>query len=287
MPFWPEANWVDNTRGVVPEIDLAGAQSALIAAAIRTADLIRGADGQRVVPQLEWSVAETAAHLVAELCHSQAFVTGDENGYRYAALAGDAATPAERSVVANAQILDEFAERDVTRLAALLPRAAEEFVAVGGRRRADELVVIETGQSMTVPVMTAILLGEQLVHGLDIARALGRQWPIDRRDALIVLAGGVAMLPEVINRAKAAHLHATFEVRLRGGPRYRVRIDDGVVTLGSTETVDFWISADPVASLLLAYGRASQWAEMLRGHVIAGGRKPWLLLKGRNLLAAP
>jgi hypothetical protein len=53
----------------------------------------------------------------------------------------------------------------------------------------EEEILTETGVFMTVPVMTTALVSEQLVHGLDIARALRHPWPIERDDALLVIAG--------------------------------------------------------------------------------------------------
>ena len=47
------------------------------------------------------------------------------------------------------------------------------------------------------------------------------------------------------------------------------------------------ITADPVAFLLLGYGRISQWSPILRGKLRAGGRKPWLAMKFATLLASP
>lgn len=38
---------------------------------------------------------------------------------------------------------------------------------------------------------------------------------------------------------------------------------------------DFFLSADPVAYLLVALGRRSRWWAGVRGKIVAGGRKPW------------
>jgi hypothetical protein len=41
---------------------------------------------------------------------------------------------------------------------------------------------------------------------------------------------------------------------------------------------DVVLSADPVACLLVFYSRRSQWPEILRGRMLAWGRRPWLAL---------
>jgi hypothetical protein len=51
--------------------------------------------------------------------------------------------------------------------------------------------------------------------------------------------------------------------------------------------VDCRISADPVAFLLVGYGRVSQWPQIARGKMVAWGRKPWLGVKFRSLLRKP
>ena len=273
-------------RPVPGELDLRATQAALIAATHRTARLLCEApDGQTAVPNLAWTVGETAAHLVTILQHSRGFVSGDEDATQYSTVDPNATTPAERSVAANARMLEEFTERNPERLAAFLETAAEEFVAVAEQRRENEPVLIEAGVSMTVSVMTAVLLGEQLVHGLDIARALKRTWAIDRRDAILVTSASMKLVPEVIDRDGTTGLHATFELRLRGGPRYQVRIDDGTATVAEASgSADCWMSVDPVAALLLAYGRVGQWGQLLQGRLIVGGRKPWLIAKLGALL---
>jgi hypothetical protein len=56
-----------------------------------------------------------------------------------------------------------------------------------------------------------------------------------------------------------------------------VIITDGVLdVVGDVDRVDCHVSADPVALLLIAYGRRSQWVPILTGKLIAWGRQPWL-----------
>ena len=53
------------------------------------------------------------------------------------------------------------------------------------------------------------------------------------------------------------------------------------------ESVDCHVSADPVALLLVAYGRRSQWVPILTGRLVAWGRKPWLGVRLVRYLVAP
>ena len=56
---------------------------------------------------------------------------------------------------------------------------------------------------------------------------------------------------------------------------------------GTASSVDCHVSADPVALLLVAYGRRSQWVPILTGRLVAGGRKPWLGVRLVRYLVAP
>jgi hypothetical protein len=268
------------------DIDLAATQVALREAAARTADLLRKVErADQPVPGLDWTVAETAAHIVGDIEHYTGFVTGERDPAEYLALSAAATTPAEKSVIGNARLLEEFDERDTVLLADLVVQRMDGFIAAADRRSPDERIRTEAGLEMTVPMMSTALLGEQLIHGYDVARAVSAPWPISRADALLVVAGIMALAPEFVDPVAASGLHIAYELRFRGGPRYRLAIDDGSATIGPAgEKVDCWISADPVTFLLVGYGRIGQWGPTLRGKIFAGGRKPWLGLRFSKLL---
>jgi hypothetical protein len=175
------------------QIDLRTTQEALRRAATKIAALLSGVvDPNRPVPGLSWNVAETAAHVVGDVEYYTGFVTGTRDAYSYLDH-GDAATPWERGKISNALMLEEIAERDVLSLAAMMVPRVDAFIAAADQRSADEPILAMNGLSMTVPVMTTVLLGELLVHGFDLAGALRVPWRIDRDDALLVLAGIMAM----------------------------------------------------------------------------------------------
>lgn len=90
--------------------------------------------------------------------------------------------------------------------------------------------------------MATALLGEQLIHGLDIARAANSPWSISCADALQVIAGVMAMAPDYVDRRQAAGLHVSYELRFRGGPRYRLMVQDGTAAITAPgQKVDCWI----------------------------------------------
>jgi hypothetical protein len=147
------------------------------------------------------------------------------------------------------------------------------------------------GPSLTVAEMTCVLLVEALVHGYDLAGTLGRPWTIDRAEANLVVAGMLAILPQFVNPAAARGASVAYELRMRDGPKAVVRIRDGALTVDSSAAsgaaVDCHISADPAAFLLVGYGRTSQWGPIVRGRLLAWGRRPWQALRFGSFIRSP
>jgi uncharacterized protein (TIGR03083 family) len=145
------------------------------------------------------------------------------------------------------------------------------------------------GMTIELAAQSAILLGEFVIHGHDLAGSIGRRWPIDPAHARLILAAATALLPRYVDRASAAGLTATYQVGLRGGPSFQVRFDRGAATVGPPQpgAADCRLTADPVTFLLVAYGRRSQWPGILRGQLRAWGPKPWLGPRFQRLLVRP
>lgn len=81
---------------------------------------------------------------------------------------------------------------------------------------------------------------------------------------------------------------ATYLIAVRGGPRWAVRFRDGTASIEQPQgRIDCRLSVDPVAFLLVAYGRVSQWGPITRGQLLAWGRRPWLGFKFYEFAAHP
>jgi hypothetical protein len=146
------------------------------------------------------------------------------------------------------------------------------------------------GRTRTPDCLIALALGELTVHGHDIATGTGRPWPISAEDAKLIV-GTVCpqMLPLVVRPNAARRAPVTYEVRLRGnGPRYVFRVVNGAAEVRAAGgPVDCVISADPVTYLLVVYGRMSVTQALLRGGILALGRRPWLGLRFKGLFFNP
>jgi uncharacterized protein (TIGR03083 family) len=269
-------------------IDLPATQLAISEASGRVAGILERvrSPGARV-PGLDWTLAETAAHLVSTLDLTAGILLGEGKALEHLRGLPDSGTAAARRARSNARLLQSFAERDPQRLAELVVETADRLVVASGKRRSDEPVENQTGVAMTAPVTATLCLGELLVHGLDIARAAGERWGIPPAEALLVVAGVVDLVPEHLSPWRSRRLHAAYELRLRGGPRYHVAIDEGSASVPPPgRKTDCWISADPVAFLLVGYGRLGQWGQVLRGKIVPGGRHPLLGPKFASLLTS-
>ncbi|HEY2238656.1 MAG TPA: maleylpyruvate isomerase family mycothiol-dependent enzyme [Streptosporangiaceae bacterium] len=261
--------------------------AALTAAAARNAQQLREVtDPAAPAPGLDWTVAEVAAHLVADLREYTDVIAG--HGPEPALPPGRAATAtaAELTAADNRRQLAGHAERDPGRLAAELSEAVPAFIAAAAP--AGTPVSTPFGMAVRPATIAAIVLGEQLIHGLDIARATGQPWPITAGDARLVIPGLMDVLPGYINRDRARGLHARYELRFGADLRYQLAIDDGAGAVGpASGRPDCVITADPVAFLLVGYGRISQRGPILRGKLRSGGRKPWLGFRFGGLTVNP
>jgi uncharacterized protein (TIGR03083 family) len=259
---------------------LTTAGEALLATAERMATLLRAVpDPTLIARPTTWTIAETAVHVLSEL---EDHVTYAESASRPELPDGPAW---QRGRAANAEQLERTPERDLPVLAAQLRPAAERAVAA----LSDVQQVWSTNALLWSGEQTLqILLGEQLVHGRDIARAAGLEWRIDPAEALLVAQGAISILPDYLKPAGNPQRRMSFEIRLRGGAAYRLEISGDNATVGAGGgRVDCVISADPVAFLEVGYGRANPLVAALTGKLVAKGRKPWLGVAFGKLFAAP
>lgn len=268
----------------------ARARAALADAVARSAELWRSiADPGAPVPGLTWTAAQTAVHVVADMGEYTEALTRHVNGDPVALDIPDG-SPARARTAVNDRHLTDVSERDMRRLADMLEETAARYLAVAAAVDPSERAAVLTADGLVLEpaVMTCLLLGEQLVHGLDIARAGHRPWSIGRDDALMVIPAVLSLAPQYLRPSRTKNVNISFEIRMRGGCRYRMAIADGAgVVTAAGERADCVITADPVAFLLVGGGRVRQLPVLLRGKLRAGGRKPWLAGKFGTLLAAP
>lgn len=278
--------------GPVDEVRRADADTriALAEAVGRNAELWRSVDRPDApVPGLAWTAGQTAAHVVGDMREYTQALSSHLGGDR-ADMDFPAGSPARLRAAANERHLTDVGERDLRTLGDMLQETAVSYLAAAAAVDPAEHHSVVTADSLVLEpaLMTCLLLGEQLIHGLDIARAAHRPWDIGREDALLVIPAVLALAPNYLRPNRTRGLSISFELRMRGAGRYRMAIEDGAgVVTAAGDRADCIITADPVTFLLIGYGRVPQLPQIIRGRLRAGGRRPWLAAKFGSLLASP
>lgn len=241
--------------------------------------LCRYGGEDRPIPHMTWSVGQCAAHmLISNWMYAHQF-EGPGAHLRI-----------EDTSAMNDWSVAPFADLRPSDLAHEMRESTTHLLDVASSYPEDATFTWWSGSSARVETGLGLLVGERLIHGWDIARALGVPWRIDARDAAVAMAASIAVMPLIVDTEAAAGMDGTLEIRLRGAERYSLRFDDGALTTAE-ETEPFRancrISADPVAMLLVGYGRVSQWGQAMRGRMSVWGRKPWLAMSLARVLRNP
>jgi uncharacterized protein (TIGR03083 family) len=275
---------------VVP-LDRAAARAAISEMARRFTSLLRETDDiGRQAAGTDWTVAETAAHVFGVLTGFSAAISGEPQllaPQQY--LDADFPSRLSASNAATNALIDHT---DAERLANMITAGAQHFlglVACADPHAACETPWYGSDTCRTPDCLTALALGELVVHGHDIALGIGAPWPVSAAYAKLIVGTVCPEMSPLMVRPEARGVPATYEVRLRGsGPRYVIRVADGsaqVRTAGGP--VDCVISADPVVYLMVVYGRMSVRRALRSGGMLAWGRRPWLGLRFKDLFFDP
>jgi hypothetical protein len=247
------------------------ARSALTAEAARTADLLRSRT-ELAVPLgggSRWTAREAAVHLAVSADLYAEISTGVPSPIAYLGV--------EDAAVYNDHVIADVAETDPDKLARLMLDSVARFLQVTEGRPGDQMTPWHAGHDLDIAALTAILVGEQLLHGLDIATALELPWPIDPAHALLALDAYALILGVLLNPVTTRGHCAAYGIEVRGGPRLTVRFTDGVYSIEPAGgPVDCVIAADPVAFALTVAGRMSRWEAIALGLITPGGTHPEL-----------
>lgn len=259
----------DIRSNVIP-LEWDAVRSACQRTSDRFVELVRSApDPQAPVPGLDWTAAEVAAHVVSLTARYVPFLKGQGNAF-YGSMPD-----------MNARELDAFSALSLDELAEQIERGTSSLLSLCPSGDAPaRFFDLESDCSSAI----ALYVEELLVHGLDLARAVGRPWSITHDDAVIAIGGLVVPLPKCVDPQTTRGVRAIYELRIRGGPTWSMAINDGAITFspGPARNADCRISADPVAFLLTGCDRESQWTALLKGKMLAFGRKPWLALRFKS-----
>lgn len=231
----------------------------------------------------EWTVGDVAAHLSHGFTEVYLAIARGE---------GSAVTSIAGIAGMNEAHLNADGERD--------PRVLADRIDDGHAQFQDCMSRLPPGAQLTwhakivlpATTMVAIVLGEVLIHGYDVAKASGQTWSVDAESARMAMMGVVPLLPHYVDKAATENVQARVLLRLRGPSRERNQfvlvVDRGTLAIEDlSDGVDCRISAAPAAFMLVSYGRISPLLPSLTGKIVAYGRRPWLGLRLTTWLTNP
>jgi uncharacterized protein (TIGR03083 family) len=208
---------------------------------IALADSVAPAEATRPVPGLDWTVGDTIAHVLTVI----------RRGYADPRRSATAAETADLNQIC----LDEVEERDPVALTSRLRADVHTALdLVYPKIPDDREFPFHGGVNTTMTPALHVVLGEFVIHGYDVSRALGRPWPISTHEAMLLVPGeliGAWLRPGVPDES--------YQLRLGDEPPIWFAIRNGrLVVSPADESRDHdaaVITAEPVDMVLSFYGR--------------------------------
>jgi uncharacterized protein (TIGR03083 family) len=206
-------------------------------------------DVYALTPGGEWTVRDTAVHLICGTRMYPKLLKDQPTRLR---------TEFDLSTL-NAAFFLAMDEDRPRALADLTERAVTSFIdAIDGRKPDDPCQY--GGFAVTVGVMAGGLCSEYLLHGFDMARAVGRQWSCPESAADSALAGIGSVYLSLLDPEKAGDLRASFAIEGQFG-RFSCQVHNGTIEpFDSNADTDCTITGPSAQVLLWLSGRAG-WAD--------------------------
>ena len=235
--------------------------------------LLRSGIDPDVVALGEWTTRDVAAHLAGLMGVYAGFVRGEVDDGD-----SDVESAASRIARANALGVAGRATMSFDDIVDEIESAVRSFVDELARHDPAEDISLWQARPGQPHVVAGFALMEFLVHGDDIARAAKRPWPIPTEAARAAWLHSAWGFPWFLDAAKAEGVDASWVVRLRGGGARWFRIHDGTAEVDDWhgQPADCTISARPSTLLLINCGRRRRWREIVKGNLLAWGRRPWI-----------
>lgn len=275
----------DRVDATITDRQWTSTRTALQEAGERFADLLASVPEPRARATRDWSIAEMAAHVVGVASSCTVLISPDlpsSAGYDFRDLVP---TTNLKSVTdLNASTLRDFAERDPAVLAKQVRDAVAAVLERSQGKDPNTAVDWLAGSRAPIAGLVAHLLNELLIHGNDIARAVGRSWTIPSWQAAlfvdVFLVGVLRAGPgRVLDPADVpTGRPITVEFRSRYTARVTLVLGDGRLAVDeSGGTPDVRVSFEPATLALVMFRRRTRVRAMLSGKVLVWGRRPWLL----------
>jgi uncharacterized protein (TIGR03083 family) len=268
---------------VTPE-KWAAARAAVQEAGERFVDLILSVPDPSVPATKEWSVADTAAHAIAIVWNYTAAVAGGTKPFPIPDIRPYIPTTTFDTLhIQNAVQLGSYTERDPARLAERLRDSIAEILSGTADADPERLVPWLGGSRVPLAGVLAHVVNELLIHGRDIARAVGVPWRVPDDQAalffdlfMVELArNGFGHLLDSDRPVPTGRI--AIEFRSAYTTPVTMVLDDGEPSVEEPSgDCDVHVWFRPAALDLVLFRRIGYVRAALTGMVV-WGRRPWLL----------
>ena len=255
------------------DTDRAELRQRIAAARVRFDRLLRSADPKARIPGGDWTVAQLGAHMV-NITHRYRQVIRGEDFSR-------AMSVSDMDVINQAEM--EALVAPIPELADQIQAVADEMDVWFDAHSDDPEVVAFHGGAMISGLTTQTnWLGELVMHGSDVARAIKVPFTMDERDMLLVARGMMEYGHGFLRPDVSPATNVSVALKIPGGVPYLIHIHDGIAEFRARRADDrpdsvMRVRASTLTELL--YKRIGQVTAARQGLFIVGGRRPWVALK--------
>lgn len=249
----------------------------------RFADLVAGSDPNALATP-DWTVADTAAHVVAIASIYTTLLAPDGAEVADPALAERIPTVTVDTVAdLNDLALRQFTERDPATLAAMLRTMVASILDMTAATDPERAVPWLGSSRVPIAGVLAHLVNELLIHGWDIARGVGTPWSIPPREAALFFELFIVGMMRndvggVLDGEPPSDRRVAVAFRSRHTTPVTIVLHRGRVSVGEPGApVDVRLTFDPAVLNLVLFGRVSHARAALTGKLRVSGRRPWLL----------
>jgi uncharacterized protein (TIGR03083 family) len=243
-------------------------------------ELARSADPSARRRGLDWTVHEVIAHVLCVARRYQAIIEGRD--FRRAV------RPRDLDVINQEEMLAAMAP--VPELLADLQTLEPAMDAYFDGIAADYAIEFHCGVSASATVIQINWLFDLLLHGEDIARAVGVPWEIRERDMLLLLREIMEVLPGYIKPRLPPAIEMPIALDVPNGRPYVIHIHDATLQTRArrpTDRPDAVLTAPASTIVRLLLDRIGPVTAMRHGLRLVGGRRPWKLMKLQSCLERP
>jgi hypothetical protein len=235
--------------------------------------LVRSVDPLARPSGSNWTVHQVVAHVLT-VAHR----------YRDYARFGDyhrAADPADLIAINQAEL--EAAMAPIPVLADQLRALEQEIDGLFDRVQNEPAAIpFHAGGAMDGVTAQTNWLGELLLHGEDVARAVKVPWALAERDMLLVARGVLQIGSAFLRSDVSPDTRLCVVFQSPGARPYVAHIHDGILEMRARrpdDRPDAVLRVPPSTLTQLLYQRIGPFAAVTRGLRIVGGRRPWVSLK--------